>query len=89
MTPLLFAVRGGRIEATRTLLAAGADVNDRTPDGTSALMVAILNAHFELAVALLLSNGWVSQEPEGLRITDEGIAIARKSRAIPHRVRVF
>ena len=44
---------------------------------------------FEQAVALLLSNGWLSQEPGGLRITDEGLAIARKSRAIRHRVRFF
>jgi ankyrin repeat protein len=82
-TPLLFAVRAGRIDAAAALLEAGADVNDtlrsmasatstpeparvaqgnnagavrRRPagqDGTSALVVAITNGHFELASYLL------------------------------------
>jgi ankyrin repeat protein len=48
-TPLLFAVRGGHIEATRALLEAGADINERMADGMSALVLALYNAHFELA----------------------------------------
>src|SRR5262245_1740930 len=55
-TPLLFAVRGGHLEATRELLASGADVNERLPDGMSALVLAVYNAHYELA-ALLLDQG--------------------------------
>jgi len=52
-TPFLFAVRGGRIEAARALLDAGADVNSTLADGTSALTLAVVNAHYELAGQLL------------------------------------
>jgi ankyrin repeat protein len=52
-TPFMFAVRAGHIEAARALLEAGADVNEAMPDGTSALVVAAINAHYELAAALL------------------------------------
>ena len=55
-TPFLFAVRAGHFESVRTLLAAGANVNDTLSDGTSALHLAIMNAHFELA-AFLLDQG--------------------------------
>jgi len=55
-TPYLFAVRGGHIDATRVLLDAGADVNETLPDGTSALALAVMNAHYELA-AFLLDEG--------------------------------
>ena len=56
LTPLLFAVRQGQLDAVRVLLAADANVNETTPDGTSALVLAIVNAHYELA-AFLLDNG--------------------------------
>jgi ankyrin repeat protein len=49
----LFAVRGGHVDAARVLLDAGVDVNDALPDGTSALVLAIINAHYELAGFLL------------------------------------
>ena len=68
-TPLLFAVREGQIGVVRALLNAGAVVNEtvdaETPGrrsvrggrplsvGTSALLVAVMNAHFELAAELL------------------------------------
>jgi ankyrin repeat protein len=52
-TALLFAVRGGHIAATRALLDAGADANQAMPDGTSALVLATMNAHYELAGVLL------------------------------------
>ncbi len=78
-TPLLFAVRAGRMAATEILLEAGADVNDKVtpapgqltvsllpgnisggqiptaggPGGTSALVVAITNGHFEMAKFLV------------------------------------
>ena len=67
LTPLLFAVREGRADAVRVLLKAGADVNEMIPTegrrrgyggsapraGLSALHLAVMNAHFELASALL------------------------------------
>ena len=55
-TPLLFAVRAGRLSAVRALLDAGADVNETLPSGMSASTLATVNAHYELA-ALLLDQG--------------------------------
>jgi len=55
-TALLFAVRAGSLEAVKTLLDAGADVNDALSDGESALVVATANANWEVA-NLLLDRG--------------------------------
>jgi len=69
-TPLLFAVRDGHIDVVRALLEAGANPRDQIlkpfaskygPVGnetvvTSALALAVINAHYELA-ALLLERG--------------------------------
>ena len=61
-TPLLFATRAGQVEALRVLLAAGANPNEtvlvpgappRKDPPTSALVMAILNQHYELASVLL------------------------------------
>jgi uncharacterized protein len=57
-TPLLFGVREGKAEAVRALLKAGASPNEaltaRRGGGSSpALVVAVANAHFELAAMLL------------------------------------
>ena len=52
-TPLLFAVRAGHIEASKALLDLGAKIEDALPDGTSALVLATINAHYELAGFLL------------------------------------
>ena len=55
-TPLLFAARVGDLASAKLLVAAGADVNDRAPSGTSAVVVAAHSGHGELA-AFLLENG--------------------------------
>jgi ankyrin repeat protein len=52
-SPYLFAVRGGHVAAATALIDAGADVNEAMPDGTSALVLAVINAHYELASVLL------------------------------------
>ena len=68
-TPLLLAVREGQIGVAQALLKAGADVNETIQTGTSgrratqgrgapavgtsALVLAVTNAHFELAAYLL------------------------------------
>jgi uncharacterized protein len=67
-TPFLFAVREGRLDVARLLLKAGVDVNETIQveggrrrgyggpaprAGSSALLLAVMNAHFELAAALL------------------------------------
>jgi ankyrin repeat protein len=65
-TPFFFAVREGRLETVRAFLAAGADANammqrpqdeagprPATGGRTSPLLLAVQNAHFELAIALI------------------------------------
>ncbi len=67
-TPFFFAVREGHLDAVQAFLAAGVDVNAmmqpaeggagrrraarRAPD-TNPLLLAVQNAHFELAIALI------------------------------------
>jgi ankyrin repeat protein len=78
-TPYLFAAREGKVEVAKVLLKAGVDVNDSVRPvqgfprqggaprpGTSALHLAVGNAHYELAALLLdaganpnaAGNGW-------------------------------
>jgi ankyrin repeat protein len=52
-TPLLFAARVGDLASATLLVAAGADVNDQPPYGTSATVVAAHSGHREVAVFLL------------------------------------
>ena len=76
-TPILFAVRQGSTEAVRSLIKAKANVNDvaqaaaissnstakPVTDATSALAMAVINAHFEIA-SLLLENGADPNAPD-------------------------
>jgi uncharacterized protein len=55
-TALLFAARVGDLDSARLLVAAGANVNDTAPYGTSATVVAAHAGHGELA-AFLLEKG--------------------------------
>jgi ankyrin repeat protein len=60
-TAMLFAARDGRANAVRALLKAGVDANEAvTPEkaggklnGTSALILAVENGHYELALTLI------------------------------------
>jgi ankyrin repeat protein len=52
-TALVFAVRAGAIDSSRALLAAGASIDDTLMDGTGLLVLAVTNAHYELAGVLL------------------------------------
>ena len=56
MTALLFASRQGQIEAARALLDGGADIDQAGADNTSALLVAVVNGHYDLA-SLLIERG--------------------------------
>ena len=56
MTPLLFAARSGDTASAALLIAAGADPNDRLPDGMGALAFAAFNGRGEVG-ALLLDKG--------------------------------
>lgn len=55
-TPLMYAARQGALAAARTLTDAGADLNATAPDGTTALILAIINAHYDLG-AMLVEKG--------------------------------
>ena len=56
MTALMLAARQGALDSVRALAEAGADLNLADPDGTSALVMAIVNVHFDVA-ALLIEKG--------------------------------
>jgi uncharacterized protein len=53
LTPLTYAARSGCVECVRSILAAGEDVDRPTPDGVTALLLAIDNYEFDTAKALL------------------------------------
>jgi ankyrin repeat protein len=60
LTPLLFAVREGRMDTVRAMLKSGADVNETWKagrgtgvSGISAMVLAVANAHYELAAMML------------------------------------
>jgi ankyrin repeat protein len=55
-TPLMYAARQGSLDAARTLVDAGANLNLTDPDSTTALMIAIINGHFDTA-AMLTEKG--------------------------------
>ena len=55
-TPLMYAARQGAPDAVRALADHGADLNLTDPDGATALVLAIINAHYDVA-ALLLDKG--------------------------------
>lgn len=46
----------GQVEAARALLDGGADINEQDSDGNNALVLAILNSHYDLA-QLLIDRG--------------------------------
>ena len=76
-TPLLFAVRQGSVAAVRSLVKAKANVNDiakaaaissnstarPVSDATSALAMAVINAHFDVA-GLLVESGADPNAPD-------------------------
>ncbi len=53
MTALLYAARQNDLESARILIAAGANVKQGAADGSSPLLVAIMNEHYALAKYLL------------------------------------
>ena len=52
-TPLLLAAREGRIDAVKTLVELGANINEIDPDRHTALIIALINGHFDVAAALI------------------------------------
>ena len=63
-TPLMYAARQGALEAAAVLAGAGANLDLRDPDGTTALAFAILNVHYDLA-------GMLIEKGAGPNVTDD------------------
>lgn len=55
-TPLMYAARDGAMKAGAVLLKRGADLNAIDPDHATALVLAIINYHYDFA-AMLLEHG--------------------------------
>jgi ankyrin repeat protein len=53
MTALLHAAREGQIDAVRALLNGGAAIDQVSHNGTSPLLMAVVNGHFDLAMELI------------------------------------
>jgi uncharacterized protein len=53
LTPLLFAARENCLDCLPVLIEAGAELNTTTPDGISAVVIALINGHYDVAGALL------------------------------------
>lgn len=53
LTPLLYAARSGCLTCVQAIMEAGTDINMPTPEGVTPLIVAIDNAHFDIAHYLL------------------------------------
>ncbi len=67
-TPLMYAARQGSSAAARVLAESGASLDLTDPDGTSALILAIINGHFDTA-ALLLAKGADPSLPDSTGMT--------------------
>jgi ankyrin repeat protein len=52
-TPLMYAARSSAIAAGRALVSGGAKLDLVDPDGATALVIAIINAHYDFAAMLL------------------------------------
>ncbi len=52
-TALLFAARQGQMDAVKTLVAEGANLNLADPDGTTPLLISVINYHYDVAGYLL------------------------------------
>ena len=52
----MLAARQGALESARVLIDGGAALNLTDPDGTSAMVTAIINGHYDVA-ALLVEQG--------------------------------
>jgi ankyrin repeat protein len=55
-TPLLFAARQGCVECARVLVKAGADMNALDPHDMTAMVMALINGHYDFA-AFLIDQG--------------------------------
>jgi ankyrin repeat protein len=76
-TAFLFAVQLGQMDAVRALLQVGANANDTLPDGTSALVLATQNGHWELASFLIDQGANVNADAQGWTALHQIIRLRR------------
>ena len=60
-TPLIYAARVGCIECAKVLLKGHADINLADPDGETALLISLINMHFDFAAALVNAGADVNR----------------------------
>ncbi len=60
-TPLIYAARIGCIECAKALLKGHADINLPDPDGETALLLSIINMHFDFASYLISAGADVNR----------------------------
>ena len=48
----MYAARQGQLAAVTALAEVGADLNAVDPEGSTAMVIAVINAHFEVAARL-------------------------------------
>jgi len=72
MTALLFAARQGAMESARVLADGKADLNLADPDGLTPMILAIMNANYDLA-AMLLEKG---ADPNVVDVSGRGALFA-------------
>ncbi len=69
MTPLHFAARDGHAQAVTLLLDAGADINRKSADGNTPLLVALVNGQFDIAMQFIEKGAKVNLAGDGYGIT--------------------
>jgi uncharacterized protein len=65
LTPLVYAARQGDLESSKILLAAGADINQQTAYGWTALLTATQNRFYNLALFLLEQGANINMANKG------------------------
>jgi ankyrin repeat protein len=53
LTPVMFAARHGALKSLQALIEAGADLDAKTPEGFSSIVIALDNLHFDAAEMLV------------------------------------
>jgi ankyrin repeat protein len=60
-TPLIYAARVGCAECAKVLLKGHADINLQDPDGETALLISLLNMHFDFAASMVSAGADVNR----------------------------
>jgi ankyrin repeat protein len=80
---LMYAARENAVAAAEALLAGGANPNVADPDGTTALILAIINAHYDLA-ATLVNKGANLDQADSVGMTPLYAAVDMNTLAFMH-----